>query len=116
MGRTTMKSRPFADIAAEALADPVRRARIEERKRAIDAALALAELRTGRGVNQRAMAETLGVSQANVSRIEHEEGIYPSTLRKYVGALGGEIEITVVFPDEKVSLVVAGEAGIARLT
>jgi DNA-binding XRE family transcriptional regulator len=104
-----MKTRPFAEIAAEALADPVRRARIEERKRAIDAVLSLAELRNGRGISQRSMAGTLGVSQANVSRIEHEEDIYLSTLRKYVAALGGEVEITVIFPDEKVSLVVAGD-------
>lgn len=107
-----MRTRPFAEIAAEALADPVRRARIEERKRAIDAVLSLAELRTGRGVSQRAMAGTLGVSQANVSRIEHEEDIYLSTLRKYVAALGGEIEITVIFPDEKVSLIAANGAEV----
>jgi DNA-binding XRE family transcriptional regulator len=105
-----MMTRRYSDIAAEALADPVRRARIEERKRAIDVVLSLAELRTGRGVSQRTVAGTLGVSQANVSRIEHEEDIYLSTLRKYVAALGGEIEITVIFPDEKVSLIATGEA------
>lgn len=61
-------------------------------------------------MSQREMADALGVSQANASRIEHEEDIYLSTLRKYVAALGGHIEITVVFSDEKVSLVAANEA------
>jgi DNA-binding XRE family transcriptional regulator len=102
-----MRTRPFAEIAAEALNDPVRRARIDERKRAIDNALALAALRTDRAISQRQMARTLGVSQANVSRIEHEEDVYLSTLRKYVAALGGQIEVTAIFPDERVTLVAA---------
>jgi DNA-binding XRE family transcriptional regulator len=102
-----MRTRPFAEIAAEALNDPVRRARIDERKRAIDDALALAALRADRGISQRQMAGTLGVSQANVSRIEHEEDVYLSTLRKYVAALGGRIEVTAIFPDERVTLIAA---------
>jgi hypothetical protein len=42
-----------------------------------------------------------------VSKIEHQEDIYLSTLREYVEAIGGELEIKVVFPDETVSLVPA---------
>ena len=54
-----MRIRPFAEIAGEALNDSVRRA-------GIDDALALAALRSERGISQRQVAETLGVSQANV--------------------------------------------------
>jgi transcriptional regulator with XRE-family HTH domain len=67
----------------------------------------LAALRSERGVSQRQVAGALGVSQANVSRIEHEEDVYLSTLRRYVAALGGELEVTAVFPDERVTLVAA---------
>ncbi len=45
-----------------------------------------------------------GKTQANVSRIEREEDVYLSTLRKYVQALGGRLELCPGFPDETVSL------------
>jgi len=101
------KTKPFAELAAKAKADPVRRARIEAYTRAIDDALALAELRNQRGVTQQEVAQTLNVSQANISRIEHREDVYLSTLRGYVAALGGRLEINAVFPDRSVSLVAA---------
>lgn len=44
------KTKPFADLAAKAKSDPVRRARIATVKRAMEDALALAELRAERGV------------------------------------------------------------------
>ncbi len=53
------------------------------------------------------MAEILGVTQANISRIEHEEDLYLSTLRGYLAALGAELEVNAVFPDGKVTLVPA---------
>jgi hypothetical protein len=55
------------------------------------------------------MAEILGVTQVNISRIEHEEDLYLSTLRSHVAALGGELEVNAVFPDGKVALVPADD-------
>jgi DNA-binding XRE family transcriptional regulator len=109
------KLRPFEELEAEVLADPVRRARVAAYKRAMEDALALAELRAQRGLTQTAVAETLGVSQANVSRVEHEEDLYLSTLRGYVAALGGELEVSAVFPDGRVTLIPVDrdEAGAA---
>ncbi len=51
--------------------------------------------------------DPLGVTQANISRIEHEEDLYLSTLRSYVEALGGRLEVNAVFADGVVSLVAA---------
>jgi len=101
------KTRPFAELAAQVMADPVRRAWVATYKRAMEVALALAELRSRRGLNQSAVAEALGVTQANISRIEHGEDLYLATLRSYVAALGGELEVNAVFPDGKVALVPA---------
>jgi hypothetical protein len=56
-------------------------------------------------MTQQGVARVLNVFQANVSRIEHEEDVYLSTLRAYVAALGGELQINAVFPDGKVTLV-----------
>jgi DNA-binding XRE family transcriptional regulator len=101
------RTRPFTELAAEAKTDPIRRARIVTYKRAMLDALALAELRGQRGITQQDVAGKLGVTQANISRIEHEEDLYLSTLRSYVAALGGELEVNAVFPDGKVALVPA---------
>lgn len=101
------RTRPFAELAAEAKADPVRRERIATYKRAMLDAIALADLRAQRGITQQDVAGKLGVTQANISRIEHEEDLYLSTLRSYVAALGGELEVNAVFADGKVALVPA---------
>lgn len=94
----------FRQLQEQIRADPVRRARIEQYERAIRDALALGELRESRKVTQTAVAGALEVSQANVSRIEHEEDLYLSTLRNYVAALGGRLEIRAVFPDDVITL------------
>lgn len=85
-------------------ADPVRRERIEAGKRAMRDAVALARLRQHRGLTQAAVARSLDQTQANVSRIEHEEDLYLSTLRGYIAALGGSLEVAAVFDDERIVL------------
>lgn len=105
-----MKTRPWTEISAKDRADPAQAARIEAHKRAMRDALALAELRGQRGLTQESVAAALNVSQTRVSRIERQDDLYLSTLRQYVAALGGELHITAVFPDEAVELV-AGPAG-----
>jgi DNA-binding XRE family transcriptional regulator len=82
--------------------DPEWDANVAERVRAIEDALALAELRQSRHVTQVQLAETLGISQGNISRLEARSDVYLSTLRSYVEALGGHLEIAAVFGDERV--------------
>ncbi len=104
------RTRPFSELADTINADPVRRVEIETYKRAIRDAMALAELRAQQGVTQKELAAVLGVSQANISRIEHEEDLYLSTLRGYAEALGGRLEVNAVFPDATVTLIAANRA------
>ncbi len=73
-------------------------------------ALALAALRTRQGLTRREMAETLGVSQADISRIEHEDDRYLSTPRSYAEALGGRLDVNIVFPDAAVTLIAAKQS------
>ena len=65
-------------------------------------------LESGRAQPSREMvqqiAEAWDVTQANVSQIEHTPDVYLSTLRNYVAALGGCLEINAVFPDQTVRL------------
>jgi transcriptional regulator with XRE-family HTH domain len=97
-------AKKFEQLRSPLRADPERRARIEEYKRATYDALALAELREAKHMTQQQVAQSLGVSQANISRIEHEDDVYLSTLSSYVEALGGRLELTAVFPDGSVTL------------
>jgi hypothetical protein len=94
----------FKILRDQVVADPERRARVEQHKLAMRDALALAELREGRYATQVQVAGALDVSQANVSRVEHQDDVYVSTLRNYVAALGGRLELRAVFPDETVTL------------
>ncbi|MDR3798431.1 MAG: XRE family transcriptional regulator [Terracidiphilus sp.] len=57
------------------------------------------KLRQARQQTQVAIAERLKVGQGAVSRMEKQSDFLLSTLREYVGALGGELELRVVFPD-----------------
>ncbi|HEX6506525.1 MAG TPA: helix-turn-helix transcriptional regulator [Chloroflexota bacterium] len=64
-------------------------------------ALALADLRESLNVSQTELAKALEVSQANISRIEHEPDLKFSTAERYVAALGGELEVRVRLPDRE---------------
>lgn len=98
------KTKDFSDLSAEVRKRPGAAEEIDARKRAIIAAVRLNELRKQRGQTQAQLADLLGMTQANVSRIERSDNLYLSTLVDYVGALGGHIEINAVFDDDIVSL------------
>lgn len=59
----------------------------------------LAELRKACGATQKDMAEALGIQQPNVAQMEKRSDVYLSTLRSYLEALGGELEVVARFPD-----------------
>lgn len=101
--------KPFADLASKVNVDPARRARVEQQKRAIHDALALAEWRGARGLSEHEVPDGSRSRPGNVSRLAHEEDAYVSTLRAHVAELGGTLEINVIFPDQRVVLVAAEE-------
>jgi hypothetical protein len=57
------------------------------------------KLRQARQQTQVAIAERLKVGQGAVSRMEKQSDFLLSTLREYIGALGGQLELRVMFPD-----------------
>ena len=98
------RTKNYEELRKRLRSDPHARARVDTYRQALRAVLALTELREARGVTQTQLAEAWEVSQANVSRVEHEQDLYLSTLSAYVSALGGTLELTAVFPDQTVKL------------
>ena len=72
-----------------------------EGRQALRDALGLARIRTDRQVTQVELAARLDRSQGNVSELERRSDVYLSSLREYVEALGGELEVTAVFGDKR---------------
>ncbi|MEI7555939.1 XRE family transcriptional regulator [Candidatus Chlorohelix sp.] len=69
-----------------------------ETERLIAEELSLRELRKTLAHSQEMIGKKLGVKQAEVSKIERRADMYVSTLRDYVEAMGGELDIIVRFP------------------
>src|SRR5437016_14298212 len=82
-----------ANLDPESRQDNVRRVRDELQRMALD------ELRSAKRLTQAAMAEMLDIPQSSISRIERRADMYLSTLRSYVHAIGGVLQIQAVFPD-----------------
>ena len=77
-----------------------RRAAVEARGEALIAEeMSLRELRKALGLTQEETARRLGVRQDNISRMEGRCDMLLSTLRGYVEAMGGSLELTVRFAD-----------------
>jgi DNA-binding XRE family transcriptional regulator len=73
-----------------------RRARIERRTREL---ATLKDLRRAVARTQEDLAASLGVGQDTVSRIERRSDLLLSTLRRYVEAMGGKLELVAHFPN-----------------
>lgn len=96
-------SRPFQELIDEL--SPEQRERIADLGRVLSAeALLLRELRFEQDLTQEQLATMMGIRQASLSKIEHQDDLLVSTLRRYVEALGGELEIHARFPDRTVAL------------
>ena len=79
---------------------PKMRAKAEaDAKRMIAEELTLRDLRKAHEMTQEKLAAVLGVKQETVSNLEKRSDMLLSTLRDYVAALGGELQLLVTFPD-----------------
>ena len=59
----------------------------------------LRDVRKAMGLTQVHMAQTLKIGQNNVSRIEARSDLLISTLRGFVEAMGGRLNLIAEFPD-----------------
>ncbi len=77
-----------------------RRAKVEARAQELIAEeMTLRDLRRALDLTQERMAEMLDIGQDSVSRLEKRSDLLLSTLRSYVAAMGGSLELVARFPD-----------------
>ncbi len=63
--------------------------------------MTLRELRKALRCSQETVADILGVKQAEVSKMERRTDMYLSTVRRYIEAMGGQLELVATFPHAK---------------
>ena len=82
------------DVLAEL--PPKRRAKVEQRAGEL---ATLKDLRMAVDHTQQDLAASLGVGQDTISRIERRSDLLLSTLRRYIQAMGGELDLVARFPN-----------------
>ncbi|HEY3452778.1 MAG TPA: XRE family transcriptional regulator [Myxococcales bacterium] len=98
-----MKTRSW-DTIKRAKIPPKRLAAIERKAKAEVLRLTLRELREMSGKTQTQVSKVAKMTQGELSRAERREDHLLSSLRRYVEALGGELEIEAVFGDRRIRL------------
>ena len=98
-----MATRRWADLKKKAFSQE-RLVRIDQRVENELLEMNLRSLRELLGKTQEELARAAEMSQSELSRTERREDHLISTLRRYVEALGGKIEVTANFGDRQIRL------------
>ena len=101
--------RPLPELTKEF--SPERRRRIDEKKRELLAEIPLNELRRALELTQRDLARLLNVNQPTVSKIEHHNDVFISSLPSYIKAAGGKLKIIAEFPGSEVAITNFSDVG-----
>jgi transcriptional regulator with XRE-family HTH domain len=72
--------------------------------RSVVEAATLNQLREARNLTQANLASVLGVNQGSVSKMEKRRDMYVSTLRSFIQAMGGQLQIKAVFPEGEIEI------------
>jgi transcriptional regulator with XRE-family HTH domain len=94
---------------------PKRQANVAQRVEEIHSS-PLYRIRKALQFTQDQVAEELGLGQAAVSRLERRSDMMISTLRRFVGAMGGELEIRARFPEGDIIIENIGSLGSEPVT
>ena len=89
-------ARNFREL--EAKMSPAARARAATLAKDMMAEMLLAEIRKFMGLTQEQLAAALGVTQPSLSKLENQDDMQVSTLRRLIEALGGQLEIVAHLP------------------
>ena len=105
------------DWEKKVLAAPGAAERVAQIEEELRLAAGLTALRERAGLSQRELAERIGVRQPRIAAIERSRNVTFDVLERYVGALGGRLELSVVQGGKKIALISSlGEPPPAKKT
>ena len=68
------------------------------------AVMTLHQLREARSLTQVNLAKVLRINQGAVSKMEKRADMYVSTLRNFIQAMGGQLQVKAIFPEGEVQI------------
>ena len=95
-------ARKFQELEAKMPPESLARAKVHAKE--MIAEMLLSEVRHAVGLTQEQLAASLGIKQPTLSRLESQEDMQVSTLKRLVQALGGELEIIIHLPTGDIRL------------
>ena len=95
-------AKKFRDLRAKM--SPESQAKANEKAQVLLSELPLAELRQAMLLSQEQLAAELNVRQPAVAKMEKKTDMYISTLRRFIEAMGGQLDIRAHFPDGDVRI------------
>lgn len=90
-------AKPFKNLRAKM--SPEAKKRSDEIFAELQREVRLTELRSALGVSQEELAQLMKKKQAAISRFERRSDMHISTLREFIAALGGRLQVIASFPD-----------------
>ncbi len=93
---------PFSTLRARMTLEA--RATAQEKSQTLETEMALADLRRLLDLTQESLAATLHINQASVAKMEKRTDMYVGTLRRFIQAMGGELDIIARFPDRSIKI------------
>lgn len=96
-------TKKFRDLVLRTMTGE-QRARAAGRASVLLTEMSLTELRKARELSQLEMAKKLKTTQSSISRLEHQADMYLSTLREYVEASGGHLDLIARYRDTEIRL------------
>ncbi len=98
-----MKTKPWKEVRNERLS-PAQKEQADAYARGLLAEMKLKELRRARNLTQVELAKLMEVSQPELSRLERVDNPQLGTIRRYVEAMGGQLEILARFGDDVIKI------------
>ena len=83
---------------------PEQQAAVSAKVIALREEMTLAELRQARQLTQATLSNTLQVGQAAVAKMEKRTDMYVGNLRRFVEAMGGQLDVVARFPEGSVKI------------
>ena len=83
---------------------PAQQAAVSAKVIALREEMTLAELRQARQLTQATLSDPLQVGQAAVAKMEKRTDMYVGNLRRFVEAMGGQLDVVARFPEGSVKI------------